>query len=39
MRRDRECSREPCTLLERVTVNDASTALDTDSDALLERHA
>lgn len=39
MRRDRECSRMPCTLLERVPVDDASTALDTDSDALLERHA
>ncbi|MDR6675701.1 hypothetical protein J2Y70_004343 [Xanthomonas translucens] len=39
MRSGHKCSRVPCTLLERVTVNDASTALDTDYDALLERHA
>jgi len=39
MRSGHKCSRVPCMLLERMTVDDASTALDTDSDALLERHA
>lgn len=33
------CSRAPRTLLQRVLLDDVSTVLDADSDALLERHA